>query len=38
MKTLLNAIVALGLIAGIASSAQAFDTKKFWQQIEANQK
>lgn len=38
MKTLLNTFVALGLIAGAATSAQAFDAKKFWQQIEANSK
>lgn len=38
MKTLLNALVAFGLIAGVATSAHAFDTKKFWQMIEANNK
>jgi hypothetical protein len=32
MKTILNAIVALGLIAGVASTtAHAFDAKSFWE-------
>jgi hypothetical protein len=32
MKTLLNALVALSFIAGVASKAQAFDARSFYEQ------
>ena len=32
MKTVLNALVAVALVAGVAGSAQAFDAKTFWEQ------
>jgi hypothetical protein len=31
MKTILSAILALSVLAGIASSANAFDGNRFWQ-------
>ena len=34
MKTILSAIVALSVIAGIASSASALDAKTFYEQID----
>jgi hypothetical protein len=30
MKTLVSALVALSVLAGIAAPASAFDAKKFW--------
>lgn len=39
MKTIVSALVALSVIAGIAGSASAherFDAKKFWTEIERN--
>jgi hypothetical protein len=36
MKTILSAIVALSVIAGIASSASALDAKTFYEQIDRN--
>jgi hypothetical protein len=30
MKTILSALLALSVLAGIASSASAFDSDKFW--------
>ena len=32
MKTLLSALVALSVLVGVAASANAFDTKKFYDQ------
>jgi hypothetical protein len=32
MKTILSALVALSVLAGIAGSANALDTKFFWEQ------
>mgnify|MGYP000997325937 CR=1 FL=1 len=32
MKTILNALVAVALVAGVAGSAQAFDAKTFFEQ------
>jgi hypothetical protein len=34
MKTILSAIVALSVIAGIVSSASALDAKTFYEQID----
>jgi hypothetical protein len=34
MKTILSVLVALSVLAGIAGSANAFDTKTFWEQQE----
>ena len=34
MKTILSALVALSVIAGIAGTASAFDTKTFYEQID----
>jgi hypothetical protein len=31
MKTILSAIIALSVLTGVAASANAFDTQKFWQ-------
>jgi hypothetical protein len=31
MKTILSAIIALSLLTGVAASASALDTQKFWQ-------
>lgn len=36
MKTILSALVALSVIAGIAGTASAFDTKTFYEQIDRN--
>ena len=30
MKTIVSALVALSVLAGIAAPASAFDAKKFW--------
>jgi hypothetical protein len=32
MKTILSALVALSMLAGLAASAQAFDAKSFYDQ------
>ena len=32
MKTILSALLALSVLAGIASSASAFDGDKFWKE------
>ena len=34
MKTILSALVALSVIAGVAGSACAFDTKTFFEQVD----
>jgi hypothetical protein len=34
MKTITSALVALLVIAGVASAAQAFDTKTFYEQLD----
>ena len=34
MKTILSALVALAVIASVAGSASAFDTKTFYEQID----
>jgi hypothetical protein len=32
MKTILSALLALSVLAGVATSASAFDAQKFWQE------
>jgi hypothetical protein len=34
MKTVLSALVALSLIAGVAASASALDAKTFYEQVD----
>jgi hypothetical protein len=34
MKTILSALVALSVIAGVAGSANAFDAKRFYEQVD----
>ena len=34
MKTVLSTIVALSVLTGVAASANAFDAKSFYQQLE----
>jgi hypothetical protein len=34
MKTLLSALVALSVLAGVAASANAMDAKRFYEQLE----
>jgi hypothetical protein len=34
MKTILSALIALSVIAGVAGSASAFDAKAFYEQID----
>jgi len=34
MKTILSALVALAVIAGVAGTASAFDPKAFYEQID----
>ena len=34
MKTILSALVALSVIAGVAGTASAFDTKTFYEQLD----
>jgi hypothetical protein len=34
MKTILSALVALSLVAGVAGSANAFDAKSFYDQVD----
>lgn len=39
MKTIASALIALSVLAGIAgaaSAAESFDTKKFWSELERN--
>jgi hypothetical protein len=36
MKTITSALVALLVIAGIAGTAQAFDAKTFYEQVDRN--
>ena len=36
MKTITSALVALLLIAGVAGTAQAFDAKTFYEQVDRN--
>ena len=36
MKTILSALVALSVIAGIAGSANALDAKTFFEQVDRN--
>jgi len=36
MKSILSALVALSVIAGVAGSASAFDAKTFYEQIDRN--
>ena len=36
MKTILSALVALSVIAGIAGSANALDAKTFYEQVDRN--
>jgi hypothetical protein len=34
MKTILSALVALSVIAGVAGTANALDAKSFWEQVD----
>ena len=36
MKTILSALVAFSVIAGIAGSAKALDAKSFYEQVDRN--
>jgi hypothetical protein len=36
MKTILSALVALSVIAGVAGSASALDAKTFYEQVDRN--
>jgi hypothetical protein len=36
MKTITSALVALLLIAGVAGTAQAYDAKAFFEQVDRN--
>ena len=36
MKTVLSALVALSVIAGVAGTASALDAKTFWEQVDRN--
>jgi hypothetical protein len=36
MKTILSALVALSVIAGVAGTASAFDAKTFYEQVDRN--
>jgi hypothetical protein len=36
MKTILSALVALSVLAGVAGSASAFDAKSFYEQVDRN--
>ena len=36
MKTILSALVALSVIAGVAGSANALDAKTFYEQVDRN--
>jgi len=34
MKTILSALIALSVIAGVAGTANALDAKTFWEQMD----
>jgi hypothetical protein len=36
MKTILSALIALSVLAGIAAPASAFDAKSFYEQVDRN--
>jgi len=36
MKTIVSALIALSLIAGVAAPASAFDAERFFKQLERN--
>jgi len=36
MKTILSALVALSVIAGVAGSSSAMDAKEFYEQVDRN--
>jgi hypothetical protein len=36
MKTILSALIALSVIAGVAGSASALDAKTFYEQVDRN--
>ena len=36
MKTIVSALIALSVLAGIAAPASAHDTESFWQQQDRN--
>jgi hypothetical protein len=36
MKTIVSALIALSVIAGVAAPASALDAKTFWQQQDSN--
>ena len=36
MSTILSALVALSVIAGVAGTANAFDAKSFYEQVDRN--
>ena len=36
MNTIASALVALSLIAGVAGTAQAFDAKTFYEEVDRN--
>ena len=36
MKTILSALVALSVFAGVADTASAFDAKNFYDQVDRN--
>jgi hypothetical protein len=36
MQTILSALIALSVIAGVAGTASAFDAKSFYEQIDRN--
>ena len=36
MKTIVSALVALSVIAGVANAAAAFDAKDFYEQVDRN--
>ena len=36
MKTIASALVALSVIAGVATTASAFDAKSFYEQVDRN--
>jgi len=36
MKTIVSALIALSVLAGIAAPASAFDAKSFYEQVDRN--
>jgi hypothetical protein len=36
MKTILSALIALSVIAGVAGTANAMDTKEFYERVDRN--